>query len=206
MIYAIVKAIALFVFKLFGRLKIKYNYPMPEGGVILAGNHISNLDPPVLACASKRPVYFLAKKELFKNPVIGAILRAFKAYPLDRSKGDLAAIKRALTVLKEDKVLGIFPEGTRVKGAAMGKPLNGAAFLATQAKVPIVPVAVSGTELGFKGLFLGKIKMAVVFGKPITVEEIQKINSKKDLDKHQKLDIISNEIMDRIRQTLEDEM
>ncbi|MFA6694427.1 MAG: hypothetical protein WCS44_06280, partial [Bacillota bacterium] len=78
--------------------------------------------------------------------------------------------------------------------------------LATQAKVPIVPVAVSGTELGFKGLFLGKIKMAVVFGKPITVEEIQKINSKKDLDKHQKLDIISNEIMDRIRQTLEDEM
>ena len=120
MIYAFLKAIARVLFRIFGKLKVEYRMPIPEGGVILACNHISDLDPPVLAAASTRPVYFLAKKELFQNRLVGAILRGFKAYPLDRSKGDLAAIKRALGLLKEEKVLGIFPEGTRVKRCTAG--------------------------------------------------------------------------------------
>lgn len=206
MIYAFLKAIARVLFRIFGKLKVEYRMPIPEGGVILACNHISDLDPPVLAAASTRPVYFLAKKELFQNRLVGAILRGFKAYPLDRSKGDLAAIKRALSLLKEEKVLGIFPEGTRVKGAQLGKPHNGAAFLAVQAKVPIVPVAISGTGPGFRGLFLGKVRMSIEFLEPITVEQIEELVKKGDLDKHQKLDMISNEIMDRIGQALEGKM
>jgi len=206
MIYAFLKAIARVLFRIFGKLKVEYRMPIPEGGVILACNHISDLDPPVLAAASTRPVYFLAKKELFQNRLVGAILRGFKAYPLDRSKGDLAAIKRALGLLKEEKVLGIFPEGTRVKGAQLGKPYNGAAFLAVQAKVPIVPVAISGTGPGFRGLFLGKVRMSIEFLEPITVEQIEELVKKGDLDKHQKLDMISNEIMDRIGQALEGKM
>ncbi len=206
MIYAFLKAIARVLFRIFGKLKVEYRMPIPEGGVILACNHISDLDPPVLAAASTRPVYFLAKKELFQNRLFGAILRGFKAYPLDRSKGDLAAIKRALGLLKEEKVLGIFPEGTRVKGAQLGKPHNGAAFLAVQAKVPIVPVAISGTGPGFRGLFLGKVRMSIEFLEPITVEQIEELVKKGDLDKRQKLDMISNEIMDRIGQALEGKM
>jgi len=206
MIYAFLKAIARVLFRIFGKLKVEYRMPIPEGGVILACNHISDLDPPVLAAASTRPVYFLAKKELFQNRLVGAILRGFKAYPLDRSKGDLAAIKRALGLLKEEKVLGIFPEGTRVKGAQLGKPHNGAAFLAVQAKVPIVPVAISGTGPGFRGLFLGKVRMSIEFLEPITVEQIEELVKKGDLDKRQKLDMISNEIMDRIGQALEGKM
>ncbi len=206
MIYAFLKAIARVLFRIFGKLKVEYRMPIPDGGVILACNHISDLDPPVLAAASTRPVYFLAKKELFQNRLVGAILRGFKAYPLDRSKGDLAAIKRALGLLKEEKVLGIFPEGTRVKGAQLGKPHNGAAFLAVQAKVPIVPVAISGTGPGFRGLFLGKVRMSIEFLEPITVEQIEELVKKGDLDKRQKLDMISNEIMDRIGQALEGKM
>lgn len=206
MIYAFLKAIARVLFRIFGKLKVEYRMPIPDGGVILACNHISDLDPPVLAAASTRPVYFLAKKEFFQNRLVGAILRGFKAYPLDRSKGDLAAIKRALGLLKEEKVLGIFPEGTRVKGAQLGKPHNGAAFLAVQAKVPIVPVAISGTGPGFRGLFLGKVRMSIEFLEPITVEQIEELVKKGDLDKHQKLDMISNEIMDRIGQALEGKM
>ena len=206
MIYAFLKAIARVLFRIFGKLKVEYRMPIPEGGVILACNHISDLDPPVLAAASTRPVYFLAKKELFQNRLVGAILRGFKAYPLDRSKGDLAAIKRALGLLKEEKVLGIFPEGTRVKGAQLGKPHNGAAFLAVQAKVPIVPVAISGTGPGFRGLFLGKVRMSIEFLEPITVEQIEELVKKGDLDKHQKLDMIRNEITDRSGQALEGKM
>ena len=202
MYYAIIKAIATFFFKLFGRMKVE-GVKVPEGGVILAGNHISNLDPPVLACASNRPVYFLAKKELFKNPFIGGFLKSLKAYPLDRDKGGLAAIRQALNILKEDKVLGIFPEGTRSKDGKMGEAKHGAAFLAMQAKVPIVPVAISGTEKGFKGLFTGKTKLYIKFGQPISVEEIMAIKAQEDLDKHQKLDMISKEIMNRISQMLE---
>ncbi len=200
--YAIIKAIAKFLLKLFGRMKVDGG-ELPEGGVILAGNHISDLDPPAMACAAKRPVYFLAKKELFRNKVLSWFLHSFKAYPIKRGKGDLAAIRQALTILKEEKVLGIFPEGTRVKDGEMIDPKNGAAFLAMQAKVPIVPVAISGTEAGIKGLFLGKTRIRITFGQPISVNEIEEISAQKDLDKHQKLDMISNEIMKRIRMSLE---
>ncbi len=204
MYYSIIKAIATFIFKLFGKMKVDDQITLSEGGVILAGNHISNLDPPVLACASKRPVYFLAKKELFDNVLANWFLRSIKAYPLDRDKGDIAAIKQALRILKSGQVLGIFPEGTRSKDGKIQEPRNGAAFLAMQAEVPIVPVAISGTNAGFRGLFIGKTRILVKFGQPISVEEIDKIKNQNNLDKHQKLAMISNEIIKRIALSLEE--
>lgn len=204
MYYTVIKAIATFIFRLFGKMKVVNQITLPEGGVILAANHISDLDPPVLACASKRPVYFLAKKELFNNILTKWFFHSLKAYPLDRDKGDLVAMKQALRILKSDRVLGIFPEGTRSKDGKMQPAKNGAAFLAMQAKTPIIPVAISGTQAGFKGLFVGHAKILVKYGQPISVEEIEEIKNKSDLDNRQKLAMISNEIMNRIALTLEE--
>jgi len=204
MYYSIIKAIATFIFRIFGKMKVVNQMTQPEGGVILAANHISDLDPPVLACASKRPVYFLAKKELFNNFLANWFLRSLKAYPLDRDKGDLAAIKQALRILKSGQILGVFPDGTRSKNGKMQQAKNGAAFLAMQAKAPIVPVAISGTQAGFKGLFVGQTRILVKYGQPISVEEIEEIKNRSDLDNRQKLAMISNEIMSRIASILEE--
>ncbi len=109
-----------------------------SGPVILAGgNHQSNLDPLALGLITGRVVHYMAKKELFANPLIAAVLRGVEAFPVDRqSKMDLSAIRKALQVLEEGEVLGIFPQGTRGGTALLG----GVAYLAIKGKAPVVPV------------------------------------------------------------------
>ena len=122
MLYALARCIFVPFFKLFFRARVigKENLPA-EGPVILAANHLSNWDPPFLACFIPRHVHYMAKTELFENPIFSAMIRSCHAFPVKRGAADRGAIKMAMQVLKGGSVLGVFPEGTRSRTGEMGK-------------------------------------------------------------------------------------
>jgi 1-acyl-sn-glycerol-3-phosphate acyltransferase len=161
------------------------NVPI-TGPLVVACNHVSYVDPVALGCALPRPFWYMAKSELFAIPVLGPAIALVNAFPVDRSKGGLAAIRKSVSILKEGKAIGIFPEGTRnLKGEAEEK--GGAALLASLSGALVLPAAVVGSARASK---LGKIRVA--FGQPIRVERNRKAAGD-DLEKW------TQEIMSRIR-------
>ncbi|MEW4283891.1 lysophospholipid acyltransferase family protein [Priestia koreensis] len=131
-----------------------------EGGVIVCSNHIDNLDPPAVGITCPRPVSFMAKEELFKLPLLKSILPKLEAFPVRRGMSDREALRKGLGILKEGKVLGLFPEGTRSKDGKLGKGLAGVGFFALRSEAAVVPCAVIGPYRKFK-------KVQVVYGEPI---------------------------------------
>jgi 1-acyl-sn-glycerol-3-phosphate acyltransferase len=158
------------------------NFPA-DGGVLLCSNHISNFDPPTVGIAAPRQVHFMAKEELFSAPVIGKILPHINAFPVKRGMSDREALRKGLGILKEGKVLGLFPEGTRSKTGEVGKGLAGAGFFALRSKAHIVPCAVIGPYKPFK-------RLKVVFGQPIEFD----VHRKNKVSAEEATDIIMKEI------------
>ncbi len=143
----------------------------PAGPVILAANHRSFLDVPLLVIASPRPVVFMAKRELFRNGFVALWLREMGGFPVRREIADLRAIDTGLAVLEEGRVLGLYPEGTRNHGDAMLPFLNGAAWLALHTGATIVPCGIRGTEKlppGRRKSLRRNVRLR--FGPPISVE------------------------------------
>jgi 1-acyl-sn-glycerol-3-phosphate acyltransferase len=171
----------LFRFRVVGAEKVPVS-----GGVIVAANHISNFDPPILGIAVPRPVTYMAKKELFAMPILGPVIAALNAYSVDRQAGGTAALRASLRMLKEGRCIGMFPEGGRnIRGDAREK--GGVAFLAAVSGVPVVPAAIVGTR---------KLKpftpVTVVFGDPIRIVRNREADGD-DLEKG------AADIMQRIR-------
>ncbi|MEW8971736.1 lysophospholipid acyltransferase family protein [Mesobacillus jeotgali] len=160
----------------------KENMPA-DGGVLLCANHIDNLDPPVVGITAPRPVHFMAKEELFSVPLLGKIVPHLNAFPVKRGMSDREALRKGLGILKDGKVLGLFPEGTRSKTGEMGKGLAGAGFFALRSEAHVVPCAIIGPYKAFK-------KLKVVYGKPIDMESIKE----KKLNAEQTTDLIMSEI------------
>lgn len=132
-----------------------------QGPAVICSNHISLLDPPLVGSASKRPIHFMAKEELFHIPVLSYFLPKILAFPVKRGKSDMKAVKTAIKILKNNELFGIFPEGTRKKaGVSEEEAEEGAVFIALKAKVPIIPVALIGPYRFFR-------PVRVVFGEPI---------------------------------------
>ena len=177
-------------FKLLFRAEIigRENVPM-AGGIILAANHTSNFDPPLLATFLQRPVSYMAKQELFDVPIFGRAIKGCHAFPVKRGAADRGAIKTALRVIKLGNCLGLFPEGTRSKDGVIHKPEAGIALIAAMTAAPVVPAAIIGTGKIFQeGSYFPKLR--VVYGKPISFEG--KHNNKEDLQ------VFSQKIMDEI--------
>lgn len=177
MLYRIVKAVLQF---LLWPLRLKSegleNIPA-QGPVIIAANHISNWDPVVVAISVKRPICFIAKAELFNNVLLGYIFKKLYAFPVKRGTADRQAIRHALEILEQSKVLGIFPEGQRQKSDMHGKAHAGIAMLALKSRAPVIPVACIGTN---RNIPLGWLSPLIVrVGKPIYLEKYwdQRINS-----------------------------
>lgn len=146
-IYQIIRLFLLAVFKIFFRIKVNGKENLPQnGGLIIMSNHISAFDPPLLAAIFDRPVRFMAKKELFKNPVMRFVLFLADSFPVDRSRTDITAVKKALSVLKDNEVLGLFPEGTRMPEGKLGKPKSGSVMLAVKSGVPILPIGIKNIK------------------------------------------------------------
>lgn len=166
----------------------------PNGGVIIAANHISLWDPPVLGTATSRRVHFMAKEELFSNPIFGWVITKLGAFSVKRGAADRTAIRTALSLLENGSILGIFPEGTRSKNGKLGKPEPGLALLAIKAGVPVVPAAIIGTN---KVLTDGQLlpKFQVIFGKPMILS--------RDSAAKESMEDISNKVMAEIGHLLE---
>lgn len=166
MFYKMAKAVLRFILLFIFRIKVVGAENVPaEGGVMLASNHKSNWDPVMLALASPRKMRFMGKAELFKNKFFAKIITSLGAFPVHRGKGDIGAIKSALTILKNEEMMLIFPEGKRVKDEEAAEAKPGAVMLAARAGVPIVPAYISG-----KYRWMSKI--TVTFGEPIYYDEL----------------------------------
>ena len=165
MIYAIAKFILRFLFNIFLRLRVEGAENIPKDGpLVIASNHLSLLDPPVIGTAATRKVHFMAKQELFV-PILGDLYRILGAFPVRRGGADRAAIKHGIEILQSGQVLAIFPEGTRSKTGKLGKAEPGALMMASKAQATITPCCVIGTDYKRQGRIWPKV--TVRFGKPI---------------------------------------
>ena len=119
----------------------------PSGPLLVASNHLSNLDPAIVAAALPRPPVFLAKKELFKYSLGAFLMRGYGAHPVDRRGGDVAALNWITHQLSvENRMAIVFPEGTRSKTGGLLRGQPGIALIAISTGVPVVPVALTGSE------------------------------------------------------------
>ena len=173
------------------RLRFEGLENVPEDrGFILCSNHISDLDPILVAIRVKPQCFFMAKEELFKIPVLASIVRALGAFPVARGKGDTAAIDHAVDVVNSGHVLAIFPEGTRGKTESeleLGEFHNGSFKMATKTGCPIIPLSISGSREILEAHF-PKIRgthVTVTYGKPIIPGELTK-EEKKEIGNYTK--------------------
>ena len=146
LLYRLGRILSFIFLPIFGQVQVIGRHHIPrEGGFIIACNHQSIADPPLIVYSINRPVFFMAKKSLFKTRAISRMLRALHVYPVNRTGVDIEAIKWAQAILTKGHVLLIFPEGTR-SPFHLSKGNDGIAYIAMQAKVPVVPVGITGTE------------------------------------------------------------
>jgi len=135
-----------------------------EGGAVLAVNHLHWIDIPILGALTPRTVHFVAKIEAFRFPGLGAYLRAFGAIAIRRGESDRDAVRRMRGAARDGEVVGLFVEGTRQRTGRPGKAQPGAAMVAIQEDVPVVPAAIYGTQFWKIGNFA---PCSVAFGHPI---------------------------------------
>lgn len=143
-----------------------------EGPAILASNHVSYLDPPLIGALVKRPVYFMAKDEVFQVPLLGSFLRSIGTFPVRRGRPDVRAVRHALRILERGEILGIFPEGTRNRTGDLRavQPFRaGIGWLAIRSRAPVIPIAIDGyVPWSGRPDWTRPTRMRLTFGEPLT--------------------------------------
>ncbi len=163
-------------FRFMGGLEIIGHENIPRtSGVLLCPNHVSHLDPPAVGSGTRRQVHFMAKEELFKVPVLGYCMARFGSFPVRRGTADRKAIRRAIELLEKDRVVCLFPEGTRSLDGKLQEPESGVGLIALKSGAPVVPVAVFGTN---EALPSGssrprRHRCKIVYGSPIRFDDLQ---------------------------------
>lgn len=142
-----------------------------EGGVVIAANHFSWIDPPALGAVCPRTIHFMAKVEAHRIPGLGELIRAFGAFAVHRGESDREAVRYMREVVREGHVLGLFAEGTRQRSGVPGVVQPGAAMVAIQEDVPIVPVAIHGSQRWRLGNFA---PVSLLWGEPMRFDGLPK--------------------------------
>jgi 1-acyl-sn-glycerol-3-phosphate acyltransferase len=140
-----------------------------EGGALLAANHFSGLDHPLLCCFTARPIYFMAKAELFDVPVFGELLHWTGTFPVRRGEGDRDALREARRIAKGGGIVGMHVEGTRQKFGHPGPIHLGALSIAITSQVPVIPVALDT----FGWTLRNRKPCSVVYGEPISLDGLR---------------------------------
>ena len=168
MFYRFARMLLYFLFHLLFRIRSEGTENLPRGtGYIVASNHRTNCDPVFIGISLRPTLTFMAKIELFQLPVIGHLFYWLGAFPVERGKGDTGALEFAERVVREGKVLAMFPEGTRSLDGKLLRPKSGCAVIAGASRALVVPVAVCyGEKLHFR------CNVTVKFGRPIPPEEL----------------------------------
>lgn len=158
--------------RVFSRLRVYGRDRVPRhGGLVIACNHFSWLDPAALGAACPRTMYYMAKIEAHRVPGLGQLIRAFGTFSVRRGESDREAVRMMRQIVREGKALGLFVEGTRQRAGVPGEIQPGAAMVALQEGVPVVPVAVHGSQTWKPGNFR---PVSVAFGIPMTFDELPK--------------------------------
>ncbi len=145
--YSVVHSVVRAGLRVLAGWEVKGRENVPRGGgLIVASNHISFWDPPLVGAALPREAHFLAKEELFSSPVLGRLIAAFNAIPIRRGVADLSGMSRAIEALRLGEALVMFPEGSRMRDGELHPARPGVGLLAVSADVPIVPCYVSGSS------------------------------------------------------------
>ncbi len=173
-VYWLVRAVLQPYFHIYFRLsRIGREHVPAQGPVIIAANHRSFLDPWVIATVARRPLYYVAKRELFEKRWQGWLLNALGAYPVDRGNGDEAMRDTTKAILARGDAVLIFPEGTRTRPGALGRPKRGVGRLALETGAPVVPLAIHGTEAVRRGWRIRPHKVRVRVGRPLTFPRVE---------------------------------
>ncbi|HUV04914.1 MAG TPA: lysophospholipid acyltransferase family protein [Armatimonadota bacterium] len=173
--YYVSRAIFRLIFRILGGVTAVGVENTPEtGGVILAPNHISYVDPPAVACPMSRQLHFMAKGELFRAPVLRTWMRMVGAFPVRRGTADRKALRRAIELLGEGRVVCIFPEGTRSPDGKLQDPELGIGLVALKSRAPVTPALMIGTDKVLpphsKRLHFHPIK--IIYGEPLTFPDL----------------------------------
>jgi len=179
-LYRIVRRLTRIIFGLLCRPKITGLENIPkEGGYILASNHISNFDPPIVGSWVPRPVYYLAKKELFPNKLAAAIFYKLNCIPVKRGVIDRKAIEDCVTTINKGHIVTIFPEGTRFKNGQLHPPKPGVGIVARKSACAIIPTYLHGTNR-LKDCIRGRVKMSINYGSTIPAEWVASVSDDKE--------------------------
>lgn len=187
--YTFARGLVKIYYKFAFRMDIQGEENIPtEGGVVLCCNHMSNLDPTTMAGFVRRPVRYIAKKELFEKRWSAKLLSALGAFPVDRQTTDMKALKTAIKLLKNGEALGIFAEGTRVKEGEAKAAKAGVALFALKGEAPIVPICIS-SKYKFRSV------VHIRYGEPIYLDEYkgQKVTT-------EMMEEITEKVMEKVRE------
>ena len=190
MLYSILRFLSAIIFKILFRFKAKGIEHLPkEGGFILASNHVSYLDPIAVGVACQRKLNYMAKEELFCNPLSSRFFSSINVFPVKRDSADLSALKEAMRRVRIGGALVLFPEGSRRFDGVFHEPYPGIGFLTAKLNVPVIPAFIKGTEkaLPAGAKFIRLTSISICFGKQISIERRMPYQ---DIAKH---------IMDNIR-------
>ncbi len=173
-VYRFIILVIKFIFYINGGLQVKGIANVPaEGGVIIAPNHTSYIDPPLIGAVLPKRSTFMARKELFKIPLIGSFIKLF-ALPVDREKPHHSTIKKVITILKNGGLFVIFPEGQRSENGKLLQGKRGIGMIAHLSNAAIVPTLIIGSDkaLPVDARWLKRTKISIIFDTPIYLSEI----------------------------------
>jgi 1-acyl-sn-glycerol-3-phosphate acyltransferase len=196
-IYLSIRLVFIGLGKLFFKFEVRGAEHLPRAGAaIIASNHASYLDPPLVGMAIPRPIFYFAKEELFRS-FFGSAIRVVNAIPVNRDQLDRKTLRNVLQVLARGEMILMFPEGTRTKTGELQEGKPGTGFIAYHAKVPVIPAYVSGSFdiLPRGGKFFRFTKCTVTFGPAVDFTELYNAARTKDVYER-----MSREIMKGIAQ------